>query len=68
QFEKFKQELSNPSVSANVAHIDAQSNEYVNDQDLLEAATEHYYVNPQRGRGKGNGCGKGRGKHHNQSQ
>ncbi|MCH96431.1 retrovirus-related pol polyprotein from transposon TNT 1-94 [Trifolium medium] len=68
QFEKFKQELNNPSVSANVAHTDVHSNESVNDQDLPEAASEHYNVNPQRGRGKGKGRGRGRGRNQHQGQ
>jgi hypothetical protein len=51
QFEKFKRELSNPSVSANVAHTNAQCSESNNDKDLTEVVTEHYNFILQRGRG-----------------
>ncbi|GAU36893.1 hypothetical protein TSUD_220620 [Trifolium subterraneum] len=63
QFEKFKQELHAPSVSANVAHSEARSTESVTNQDLHEVGTEHYNVNPQRGRGRGKGRGRGCGRY-----
>jgi histone deacetylase 1/2 len=61
QFEKFKQELSNPSVSANVAQSDAKSSDSVNDQDLPEMTIEHYNVNPQKGRGRNQNQNQGKG-------
>ncbi|MCI00977.1 retrovirus-related Pol polyprotein from transposon TNT 1-94, partial [Trifolium medium] len=63
QFEKFKQELSNPSVSANVAHIDAHVTDSNSEHEAQEIGTEHYTAVASRGRGRGKGRGgKGRGK------
>ncbi|PNX94499.1 retrovirus-related Pol polyprotein from transposon TNT 1-94, partial [Trifolium pratense] len=62
QFEKFRQELANPSVSANVAKVDTNSNNPSVDSEDQESGTEHYYVTASRGRGRGKGRGRGRGK------
>jgi histone deacetylase 1/2 len=59
QFEKFKQELANPSVSANVAHTQAPpSDSNYESSESNEVGTEHYNAVASRGRGRG---GKGRG-------
>ncbi|MCI52515.1 retrovirus-related pol polyprotein from transposon TNT 1-94, partial [Trifolium medium] len=42
QFEKFRQELANPSVSANIAHTEVQSNDPILDIEAQESGTEHY--------------------------
>ncbi|MCI35711.1 retrovirus-related pol polyprotein from transposon TNT 1-94, partial [Trifolium medium] len=57
QFEKFKQELSNPSVSANVAHTEAQASDSHYETDSNEVGTEHYNVVASKGRGRGKGRG-----------
>jgi histone deacetylase 1/2 len=63
QFEKFKQELANPSVSANIAHTEVQSSESTYEPESHEIGTEHYNAVASRGRGRGKGRGsKGRGK------
>ncbi|MCH95282.1 retrovirus-related Pol polyprotein from transposon TNT 1-95, partial [Trifolium medium] len=63
QFEKFKQELTNPTVSANVAHTEAQASDSNFEHESHEIGTEHYTVVASRGRGRGKGRGgKGRGK------
>jgi histone deacetylase 1/2 len=62
QFEKFKQELTNPSVSANVAQTAIQSNSSNEESEGQEVGTEHYYSNANRGKGRGKGRGRGRGK------
>ncbi|PNX90864.1 retrovirus-related Pol polyprotein from transposon TNT 1-94, partial [Trifolium pratense] len=62
QFEKFRQELTNPSVSANVAHMNSKSNSPNQEGESQESGTEHYYANANRGRGRGKGRGRGRGK------
>jgi histone deacetylase 1/2 len=62
QFEKFRQELTNPSVSANVAQVNSNSNEANFDQEPQESGTEHYNVNTNRGRGRGKSKGRGRGR------
>jgi histone deacetylase 1/2 len=53
QFEKFRQELTNPSVSANVAQVNHSSNDSNLDAEAQESGTEHYNVNASRGRGRG---------------
>ncbi|GAU45368.1 hypothetical protein TSUD_89870 [Trifolium subterraneum] len=61
QLEKFRQELTNPSVSANVAQIDSK-----NHQSNQEAEdNEHYSSNSYRGRGRGKGKGKDRARAQN---
>ncbi|PNX79443.1 retrovirus-related Pol polyprotein from transposon TNT 1-94, partial [Trifolium pratense] len=62
QFEKFRQELTNPSVSANIAHKESKNSNSSDDADEQEIGTEHYNVNVSRGRGRGKGRGRGRGK------
>jgi histone deacetylase 1/2 len=63
QFDKFKQELANPSVSANVAHTEAHASDSNSDTASNEIGTEHYAAIASRGRGRGKGRGgKGRGK------
>ncbi|PNX93512.1 histone deacetylase, partial [Trifolium pratense] len=62
QFDKFRQELANPSVSANVAHKETKVNNSEMDAEDQESGTEHYNVTASRGRGRGKGKGKGRGK------
>jgi histone deacetylase 1/2 len=69
QFEKFKQELSNPSVSANVAHSVARASDSTSESEGQEVGTEHYNTASSRGRGRGKGKGgRGRGKGHNYNQ
>ncbi|MCI37022.1 retrovirus-related pol polyprotein from transposon TNT 1-94, partial [Trifolium medium] len=55
QFEKCRKELTNPSVSANVAKVDTNSNNPNVDSEDQESGTEHYYVTANRGRGRGKG-------------
>ncbi|WJX96151.1 hypothetical protein P8452_77393 [Trifolium repens] len=62
QFEKFRQELANPSASANVAYTEVQSNNPNEDTQGPEPGTEHYNAYPSRGKGRGKGRGRGRGK------
>jgi histone deacetylase 1/2 len=62
QFEKFRQELTKPSVSANVAQVNHSSNDSNLDAEAQESGTEHYNVNASRGRGRGKGKGRGRGR------
>ncbi|PNY18109.1 retrovirus-related Pol polyprotein from transposon TNT 1-94 [Trifolium pratense] len=63
QFEKFKQELTNPSVSANIAHTAAHTSDSTSETESQEIGTEHYNAMPHRGRGRGRGRGgRGRGK------
>ncbi|GAU41285.1 hypothetical protein TSUD_349250 [Trifolium subterraneum] len=59
---KNRQELTNPSVSANVAKVDSNSNNPNVDSEDQESGTEHYYVTATRGRGRGKGRGRGQGK------
>ncbi|MCI83699.1 retrovirus-related pol polyprotein from transposon TNT 1-94, partial [Trifolium medium] len=42
QFDKFRQELANPSVSANVAQTEPKSSEFYVDQDTMDSGTEYY--------------------------
>jgi histone deacetylase 1/2 len=65
QFEKFKQELANPSVSVNIAQSEAQSNDAILDTEAQETGTEHYNATGNRGRGRGKGRGRGRGRSQN---
>ncbi|CAJ2657636.1 unnamed protein product [Trifolium pratense] len=65
QFEKFRQELANPSVSANIAKVETNSNSPKLEYEDHESDTEHYNVNTNRGRGRGKGRGRGRGKTQN---
>ncbi|GAU39478.1 hypothetical protein TSUD_159100 [Trifolium subterraneum] len=62
QFEKFRQELTNPSVSANVAQIESRQNQYNQEAEDQESSTEQYNSNSYRGRGRGKGKARGRGK------
>jgi hypothetical protein len=57
QFEKFRQELTNPSVSANLAHTDQVPPPANPNFPNSEIGTEHYHA----GRGRGRGHGRGRG-------
>ncbi|CAJ2642450.1 unnamed protein product [Trifolium pratense] len=50
QFDKFRQELANPSVSANVAHKETKVNNSEMDAEDQESGTEHYNVTASRGR------------------
>lgn len=68
QFEKFKQELTSPSVSANVAHTETNASDSNSEHESQELGTEHYNVNTNRGRGRGKGRGRGRGKGQAQNQ
>ena len=68
QFEKFKQELTSPSVSANVAHTETNASDSNSEHESQELGTEHYNVNANRGRGRGKGRGRGRGKGQAQNQ
>ncbi|CAJ2646763.1 unnamed protein product [Trifolium pratense] len=62
QFEKFRQELANPSVSTNIAQMDTKSNSSNSNSDSNDFGTEHYNVTATRGRGRGKGRGRGRGR------
>ncbi|GAU19342.1 hypothetical protein TSUD_336290 [Trifolium subterraneum] len=62
QFEKFRQELASPSVSAHVALTDSKMSDNSVDQDSHEVGTEHYVAGKGRGRGKGRGKGRSRGR------
>jgi histone deacetylase 1/2 len=63
QFKKFKQELSNPSVSANLAQAAAHATDSNSESENQELGTEHYNAMASRGRGRGKGRGgKGRGR------
>ncbi|CAJ2659451.1 unnamed protein product [Trifolium pratense] len=44
QFEKFRQELANPSVSANVAQIESKNSNHNSDSEGQDSGTEHYNV------------------------
>jgi histone deacetylase 1/2 len=68
QFEKFRQELTNPCVSANIAKVDSQSKNPNQDTESQESGTEHYYAAANRGRGRGKARGRGRGKAQGASQ
>lgn len=58
QFEKYRQELTNPSVSANLAQSELPSKP--GNSESQEVGTEYY--NAGRGRGRGHGRGRGRGR------
>ncbi|PNX93258.1 histone deacetylase, partial [Trifolium pratense] len=65
QFEKFRQELANPKVSANVAQVQSNFNDEERDTETQESGTEHYNASANRGRGRGKGRGRGRGRTQN---
>jgi histone deacetylase 1/2 len=63
QFEKFKQELSNHSASANLAQTASHASDAHSETENQDLGTEHYNAMASRGRGRGKGRGgKGRGK------
>ncbi|MCI37284.1 retrovirus-related pol polyprotein from transposon TNT 1-94, partial [Trifolium medium] len=63
QFDKFKQELTNPNISANVAHTAAHTSDSTSETEGQEIGTAHYNAMPARGHGRGKGRGgRGRGK------
>ncbi|GAU20748.1 hypothetical protein TSUD_231620 [Trifolium subterraneum] len=62
QFEKFRQELTNPSVSANVAQMESKNNQANQDGEDNESDTEQYNFNAYKGIGRGKGRARGRGK------
>ncbi|GAU43783.1 hypothetical protein TSUD_378080 [Trifolium subterraneum] len=62
QFEKFRQELTNPSVSINMAQKEAKLNNSGEDEDDEDVGTAHYNANAVRGRGRGKARSRGRGK------
>ncbi|PNX84646.1 retrovirus-related Pol polyprotein from transposon TNT 1-94, partial [Trifolium pratense] len=62
QFEKFRQELANPSVSANVAQIESKNSNHNSDSEGQDSGTEHYNVKAHRGRRRNKGRGRSRGK------
>jgi histone deacetylase 1/2 len=69
QFEKFKQELNNPTVSANVAHSAAKTGGSTSESEGQDVGVEHYNASQSHGRGRGKGKGgRGRGKNHNSNQ
>ncbi|GAU30708.1 hypothetical protein TSUD_39320 [Trifolium subterraneum] len=62
QFDKFRQELTNPSVSANVAQMDSKNQHPNQEVEDTESGNEHYTFNTYRGKGRGRGKAKARGK------
>ncbi|GAU11134.1 hypothetical protein TSUD_197580 [Trifolium subterraneum] len=62
QFEKFRQELANPRVSANTTQVQSNFNDEAMDTETQESGTEHYNVSANRGKGRGKGRGRGRGR------
>ncbi|KAK2449415.1 hypothetical protein QL285_008613 [Trifolium repens] len=62
QFDKFRQELATPAVSANIAQTQSKIAENSTEQDSSEVGTEHYFAGRGKGRGKGKGKGRGRGR------
>ncbi|MCH81099.1 retrovirus-related Pol polyprotein from transposon TNT 1-94, partial [Trifolium medium] len=67
QFDKFRQELASPSVSAHIALTDSKMSENSVDQESQEVGTEHYVASRGKGRGRGRGKGRGRGRGSNPS-
>ncbi|GAU26016.1 hypothetical protein TSUD_64040 [Trifolium subterraneum] len=62
QFEKFRQELANPNVSANVAQMESKNHHSNQDTEDTESVNESYGSNTYRGRGRGKGRARGRDK------
>ncbi|GAU29238.1 hypothetical protein TSUD_362280 [Trifolium subterraneum] len=62
QFEKFRQELTNPSVSANIAQIGSKNHQSNSEAEDTESGNESYNSNSYRGRGRGKGRARGRGR------